>query len=172
MKYSMKIDINLYLKTIRHISQKSIAKEPQSQLVWLTSKGTHRLMKTQFPNPTLTKRFGGFDVTVVQQKFFESKYQCLQKGGRDKKGAAKFEIEHNSANMDQIKLLSIDMKTSLNFKKKCKFTFSKKIIFLTKNWHLLKIAFFFSIIEFPSETDIIRFKQLINGYLLYRKDFV
>jgi hypothetical protein len=50
-----------------------------------------------------------------------------------KKGAAKFETEHTTVNTDQIIFLSIDMKTSLNFKKVCKFTFSKKIIFFTKN---------------------------------------
>jgi hypothetical protein len=84
-------------------------------------------------------------------------YKKTKRGPRQK-GAAKFKTEHNSANTDQIKLLGIDMKISLNFKKICKFTFSKKIIFLTKNWHLFKIAFFFSITEFPSETDTIRFK--------------
>jgi positive regulator of sigma E activity len=57
--------------------------------------------------------------------------RVISSAGR--KGAAKFETEHNSSSTDQNKLLSIDMKIPLNFKKICKFTFSKTIVFLTKN---------------------------------------
>jgi hypothetical protein len=79
-----------------------------------------------------------------------------KKGAAGKRGPLNLKIEHNSANTDQI--FEHRYENIIKFQENMQIYFSKNIFFLTKNWHLLKIPFFFSIIEFPSETDTIRSK--------------
>jgi hypothetical protein len=81
---------------------------------------------------------------LISNIFFVRSYDPISSAG--KKGAAgkrePLNLKlNNSAITNHIKLLSIDLKIMLKFKKTCTFVFSKFFIFWTKNWHFLKIAF-------------------------------